>query len=181
MGVEGASTSTEWRRRSGGPVQVCKTGCPGWREPASHSAPPAWPRARPLGWGGAVLDTVSTGGSRQALLPKTLILGVQDPWSASQGPRAGSERGPEGPAPGESQPGLTSVVSVSPTALFPLMAATLCSSCRPRSSLPMTRSHRADSASHLGQGVEGGEWEGGPHCRGPQGLATVGGPGPSLN
>lgn len=113
------------------------------------------------GWGGAVLDTVSTGGSRQALLPKTLILGVQDPWLASQGPRAGSERGPEGPTPGESQPCLTSVVSVSLTALFPLMAATLCSSCRPRSSLPVTRSHRADSASHLGQGMEEGEWEAG--------------------
>ena len=59
---------------------------------------------------------------------------------------------------GEALPCLTSLVSVSRTALFPLMAATLRSSRKPFSSLPVMRSHRADSASHLGrgQGTSGG-------------------------
>lgn len=32
----GGPTSTAWTRRSAGPVQVCRAGGPGWREPGSH-------------------------------------------------------------------------------------------------------------------------------------------------
>lgn len=63
------------------------------------------------------------------------------------------------------RPSLTSTVSTTP---FRLKAATLCSSCRPRSSLPVISSHRADSASHLGTGTGKGGYHGlflGPNLR----------------
>lgn len=41
------------------------------------------------------------------------------------------------------------MVNVSPSAFLLLTAATLCSSCRPWSSLPTVMSQRADSGSHL--------------------------------
>lgn len=82
--------------------------------------------------------------------PQTLIPGGQAPTKALCRVRARCA----GPALGKA-PCLTSMVSASPAALLPLMAATRCSSRRPCSSLPVMSSHRADSASHLG---------GGGHC-----------------
>lgn len=103
---------------------------------------------------------------------------------------------PRGPVRGQGEGlrvGLTSVVSVPSTTLFLLMAATLRSSRRPRSSLPVMRSHRADSASHL-PGFRGGNgrgpclWPPGPglhepHCPSvscPRGLASLVPTGPRL-
>lgn len=145
-GVAGVSTSTEWRHRSGGAVQVCRPGHPGWQGPDPHSAPPVWLRARPAGVGRWMGERVPC-----------------QPWEHWASPPPADSRPPRGPVWGQGEGlrvGLTSMVSVSSTALFPLMAATLRSSRRPRSSLPVMRSHRADSASHL-QGFGGG-WEG--HC-----------------
>lgn len=85
-----------------------------------------------------------------------LILGARPP----EGPVQGQGEG-VGPALGSS-PCLTSMVSASPAALCPLMAATRCSSRRPCSSLPVMSSHRADSTSHLGR--EGGQTGRVPAC-----------------
>lgn len=87
-----------------------------------------------------------------ALLPTTPILGAWGSPSVSQGPCSGTGEGLRVEPWGKAQPPLTSTVSVSPTALFPLTMATFCSSRRPRSSLPIVRSHHADSASRLGLG-----------------------------
>lgn len=87
-----------------------------------------------------------------ALLPMTPILGAWGSPSVSQGPCSGTGEGLRVEPWGKAQPPLTSTVSVSPTALFPLTMATFCSSHRPHSSLPIVRSHHADSASHLGLG-----------------------------
>ena len=87
-----------------------------------------------------------------ALLPTTPILGARGPPSVSQGPCSGTGEGLRVEPWGKAQPRLTSTVSASPTALFPLTVATFCSSLRPLSSLPIMRSHCADSASHLGLG-----------------------------
>lgn len=117
---------------------MCGRGRLGWRDPGPHSAPPAWLRATPAG-----LVVLSALGAWAGLSLKDPHPGELEPLD---------RRGPGIKPWGKVQPRLTSMVSAFPTAFFPLMAATLCSSLRPSSSLPARRSHLADSASHLGSG-----------------------------
>lgn len=163
-GVGGrASTSTTWRYRSGSAVRACGAVCPGWREPGPCSVPPSWLKARPMemGW---VLLALGAPGASSSLRPSSQ--GAEVLGGSPRVPYAGPGRGSEGP--GLRRISLTSGVRVSRTAPFLLMAATLHSSRRPRSSLPVVRSHRADSASHL-------KWRGmgGVIVCGPQGLACA--------